>query len=390
LARHWNPSPKSGMDAQLIACILESAAINDMAALHVLHQQYMDGVDDAFSTERGLGASLAAGHTDLMDLLLTMSPSQLLPASPTQLGHMWLAAAMSGAPAPLERMRQVFGGEVPPDSSTAPFLNALYGMAPMDSVHWVRGALRLPALSAEHLRGCTRAGRVDVLRLVLGEAPPAGEQQQRQQQEEEEEQLADLLLTCTISAPVFPLELATLLCRGDLCPGRLPAVSEAGRTAATCLAAGRPAALRFLLRAQNTPWPAYLLPAFAAAGEDASLECLLDALPLAFPETPHCDDVQYALSVALGHVQFRSRSARSLKRRPRFETAAQLRVAADAVAKSAAAFSCLERRIENARAAASGCAAAAEVRPHKRRLRWEDEEQELEEQEPKRTATTAV
>lgn len=350
-AHHWDARPQRDMETQLMACVHECAATNDVAALRILHEH-------AFSVEKGLETSLAAGHTALLDLLLLEKEEKKEEAPLLRLGGgaeapLWLAAARAvdtpAAFAVLERLHDVYGAPRVPAGPA--FLKVLYGSAPLAAVRWLRAQLRsagrLPPLHLAHLGECARNGRVEVLRLVLGE-----EAEEAALQDIGPQDLADCMLNYAVCAPVFPLELATLLCAGALCPRLLPAVSESGRSLALGLAAGRLPALQFLLQL-DTPWPARLLPAFAAAAEYASLDRLLDAVSLAFPEEeekaaaaaePGAEMV-FALTSALGHLRYQAR---------RLSFSAQQIVAA------------LERRIETG--------LAESRRPPKRKaVHWKDE-----------------
>lgn len=400
LVRNWDPSSGSGMDMLLRACIIESATANDLEALRVLqsahHAATVEGADDAFSTAHGLEASLAAGHTDLLDMLLTTAPPHTAATPGAYFGEMvplWTAAARSGGGdcGALERLRVVCGDQEVPCGPL--FLHWLYGSAPMCSVRWVRSTLRsqgrLPSLEISHLGGCVRAGRVDVLRMLLDDDEEEGVVGVGSAAE-----LVSWMLACAVrAAPVFPLELASLLCSGDLCPARLPAADEAARTAALCLTARHTPALQFLLRL-GTRWPTWLLPAFAVAAEDGpSLECLLDALPLA-AESDNNDwgSAAYGeLVQALAHVRTRASSYRALKHpRPRFETASELLSASHKLSEAAAAVARLERRIEQAmvdwtslkyqqqkkmsmiRTSSSSSSNEEEEPPRKKTVHWKD------------------
>lgn len=318
-----------------MACVLESAATDDLGALGVLHAH-------AFPVERGLEAALLAGRTGLLDLLASEHDDSCAPLAP----ELWLAAARGARPFHcMDRLRRL-DARVPAQPN---FLRRLYAQAAaIGPVRWVRQALiadkRLPALTAEHLGAAAAAGRTTVLRWVIEDdrslglllsanatssslGPGTGGARARS---DGRQALADALLLETARAPVFPLATAALLCRGQLARP-LPAVSATGRCAALCAAAGRADAQRFLLESEGTPWPAWLLPALAAAADDAGCAMLLDARALMFAaapeenhaEAPYCDGGggggvarhhrigwREALADARGHLEMRLRYRR--------------------------------------------------------------------------------
>lgn len=330
LVEHWDPTPARGMEAQFLACVLESAASDDLGALGVLHSH-------AFPVERGLEAALLAGRTGLLDLLASDHDDSCAPLAP----ELWLAAARGARPFHcLDRLRRL-DVRVP---TQANFLRLLYAQADeVGPVRWVREALhaenKLPALAAEHLGAAAAAGRATIVRWVIEDdrglgmlaaragsstlGPGTGGARARA---DGRQAMADALLLETARAPVFPLALAARLCSGQLARP-LPPVSVAGRCAALCAAAGRADAQRFLLETEGTPWPAWLLPALAAGADDVGCALLLDARALVFAAAPEEDHAEApychvgatrrrlswhdALADARGHLELRLRARRA-------------------------------------------------------------------------------
>lgn len=328
----------SDFSIQLTSCIMESAHCNDLAALRVLR-------DHAFPVGKGLAESLRQGHVGLLDMLAAEDPSVflfLLNSGSLSL-ELWLAAASSNenASSPhvlllLERMKELAGGQV---RSDVLFRSTLFGAAPLEMLKWFLAQWRsqggvgtdsvlFPIEKTLHL-AMRKPEQTAVIQFLVGETLLSA---------------SSMLLTTTtttttpadVRAELFALamatmphslELAVLLHRGEFLPGMAPTTAEDHRSAMED-AAGRPAALAFLLRI-GTPWPTMHLPACAAAAHDDCLELLL---------SPHCgrcaddaatddtddhrdllllqhvadpENLRSALLSALGHARYRAASSSS-------------------------------------------------------------------------------
>jgi hypothetical protein len=313
LVQRWSPS----LEAQAHACILESAARNDMAALLLLRDR------GGFSIEVGLVESLAAGHLDLYEDCIRQrdqrtSPTKrsmwLLAAGGSE--AIWLAAARAESPTVLDRVAETLP---PPYPITPSFLKQLYATAASPrAALFVRARLGadLPPVDARTLP----LGRGDVLRAVIADDD---KKKKDMAHGDRAQTLADDLLASAVTGNA--LSLVRELCAGALAP-LLPPASSRGRRAATALGG---AALPLLLELPDATWPAWALPAYAAAGDYATVEILLDHLHLAVDGDETATRITAScLSTARGHIEYQLRGKKSTKSPPPFDATA---VAAKAV-----------------------------------------------------------
>lgn len=302
LVQRWSPS----LDAQAHACILESAVTNDMPALILLRDR------GGFSIEVGLVESLAAGHLELFDecirqknRLMSMTQQKLWLLAAGGREAIWLAAARAKSLDVLEHVAKniappslASGVATTPQSRT--FLKQLYATADsVSAVLFVRSKISdLPPLEAAALP----LRRIDMLRaVVLDEF--AG--RCSSDHAAAAQKLADELLALATGAGM--VEAVLQICAGDLVATLLPPASALARRTAASIGG---ATLPYLLALPDATWPAWALPAHAAAGALDTVNVLLNHLPLAVVDSDEEDrSMKVYLAAAHGHLKYQMRGS---------------------------------------------------------------------------------